>query len=128
MSFPSRFLQLGTLEETIMNVVWRDGRVSVRQVVDLINRRRRVAYTTVMPVMYRLCKKNILKRSRDKSGAYVYQAIQNKQDFLREISKKMIQNLVREYGEVAIAQFINVVGASNRKELAEWKRKLQKLK
>ena len=72
--------------------------------------------------------KNILKRSRDKSGAYVYQAIQNKQDFLREISKKMIQNLVREYGEVAIAQFINVVGASNRKELAEWKRKLQKLK
>ena len=128
MSFPSRFLQLGTLEETIMNVVWRDGRVSVRQVVDLINRRRRVAYTTVMTVMYRLCKKNILKRSRDKSGAYVYQAIQNKQDFLREISKKMIQNLVREYGEVAIAQFINVVGASNRKELAEWKRKLQKLK
>lgn len=128
MSFPSRFPQLGTLEEAIMNVIWRDGRVSVRQVVDLINRRRHVAYTTVMTVMYRLSKKGILQRSRDKSGAYVYQATKSKQDFLREVSKKMIEKLVREYGEVAIAQFINVVGASNRKELAEWKRKLRKLK
>lgn len=128
MSFPSRFPQLGSLEEAVMNIIWHDGRVSVRQVVDRINRRRRVAYTTVMTVMYRLCKKEILKRFRDGSGAYMYQAVQDKKDFLREVSRKMIEKLLQQYGEVAIAQFINVVGTSNRKELAQWKRKLQKLK
>jgi predicted transcriptional regulator len=81
-----------------------------------------------MTVMVRLHNKGILKRKLDETGAYIYTPVQDKRTFLERASKKAIKDLIREYGEVAVAQFIDAVESSNLKNLEEWRRKLKKIK
>ena len=49
---------LGTLERQILDVVWRQGRSSVRDVLTALD--HSIAYTTAMTVMDRLFKKGVL--------------------------------------------------------------------
>lgn len=111
-----------------MEIVWKFKSASVREVLDNLKKRRKVAYTTVMTVMARLADKGILNRKLDKSGAYVYVPSQDKETFLAASSRKLIKNLIDEFGEVAVAQFIDAVSDSNQKDLAQWQKKLKKIR
>ena len=62
---------LTPLELAIMKSLWRRGEATVRQVQDDLVRERQLAYTTVMTVMDRLFKKDLVER-RKKSRAHVY--------------------------------------------------------
>lgn len=96
----------GALEQAIMDVVWsRDG-VTVREVVDGL-KHRPVAYTTVMTVMNRLTKQHILRRQPNGNGAFRYQARLTRQAFATQASRAAINELVHQYGAVAMAQFID---------------------
>jgi len=119
---------LGELEAEIMEVIWKLKSASVRQVWTKLKRCRPLAYTTVMTVMGRLVLKGILKRQLNDSGAYIYVSAQKKEKFLADSSRKLIKNLIQEFGEVAVAQFIGVVEDSNLKDLAKWQKKLKKIK
>ncbi|MER5806903.1 BlaI/MecI/CopY family transcriptional regulator [Streptomyces sp. NPDC002033] len=76
-----RVRRLGELEAEIMDRVWLWERpVSVREIVDDINRRRTVAYTTVMTVADILYRKGWL--SREKSGrAWMYEAVRSREEY-----------------------------------------------
>ncbi|MER6215101.1 MULTISPECIES: BlaI/MecI/CopY family transcriptional regulator [unclassified Streptomyces] len=76
-----RVRRLGELEAEIMDRVWQWERpASVREIVDDINRRRPVAYTTVMTVADILYRKGWL--SREKSGrAWMYQAVRSREEY-----------------------------------------------
>lgn len=119
---------LGDLEAEIMEIVWKLETVSVRQVFSRLKKKRKIAYTTVMTVMARLAQKGILSRKLDESGAYIYAPIQDKSAFFAAASKKVINSLINEFGEVAVAQFIDVVESSNLKDLEKWQKKLKKIK
>ena len=55
---------LGDLEQHVMAVLWRAQRpLSVRETHELLHYNREVAYTTVMTVLDRLAKKNVVARS-----------------------------------------------------------------
>ena len=62
---------LTQLELAIMKSLWRRGEATVREVQDDLVPERRLAYTTVMTVMDRLFKKDVVER-RKKSRAHVY--------------------------------------------------------
>ena len=126
MSKHKRSIQpLGELESDIMSVMWKLRQASVRQVLDKLTKGKRIiAYTTIMTVMARLCKKKILKRQLDKSGTYLYVPSQNKECFLKEASRKIVKNFVKEFGELGVAQFIDVIENSDQKQISEWKKKL----
>ena len=119
---------LGELEAEIMEIVWKLKSASVREVLDNLKKRRKVAYTTIMTVMARLAGKGILKRKLDESAAYIYTPAQDKGVFLANSSRKLIKNLIDEFGEVAVAQFIDAVGDSDQKDLAAWQKKLKKIR
>ena len=119
---------LGELETEVMEIVWQLNDVSVRQVLNRLRKKREVAYTTVMTVMTRLTDKGILRRKFDENGAYIYTPTQDKQSFFASASKKAINNLISEFGEVAVAQFIDVVEKSNIKDLEKWQKKLKGIK
>ncbi|MET9606646.1 BlaI/MecI/CopY family transcriptional regulator [Streptomyces sp. NPDC006512] len=76
-----RVRRLGELEAEIMDRVWQWERpASVREIVDDINRGRKVAYTTVMTVADILYRKGWL--SREKSGrAWIYQAVRSREEY-----------------------------------------------
>jgi predicted transcriptional regulator len=57
---------LGPLETDVMEMVWRLGDATVRDVHDQLADRRDLAYTTIMTTMARLAAKGLL--TRDTSG------------------------------------------------------------
>ena len=77
-------------ELEIMEVVWRGGAVTVRDVYEEILTHRKVAYTTVMTVMKTLEKKGHLKVSQGER-AYTYSATRPK--------NQVIKGMVREFVE-----------------------------
>lgn len=62
-------MPLGPLEHEVMEVLWRRGRCSVRDVVDALT--QPLAYTTVMTTLDRLFKKGLLQREKFER-AFVY--------------------------------------------------------
>lgn len=53
-----RVQQLGSLEISVMDRIWaHEAPVLVRDIVDELQSERAIAYTTVMTVMERLCRK-----------------------------------------------------------------------
>jgi predicted transcriptional regulator len=91
------------LESEVMEAVWRsDGPVSVRQVLDMLNRLRSepLAYTTVMTVMNRLVAKNVLSRLGERRS-YVYEAT------AADEAGIAVQNVIRTYGDAAVAHFVD---------------------
>jgi predicted transcriptional regulator len=86
-----------------METVWQaDAPVSVRQVLDTLNRRRpeRLAYTTVMTVMNRLVAKNVLSREGERRS-YVYVAS------AADAAGIAVQNVIRTYGDAAVTHFVD---------------------
>lgn len=111
-----------------METIWDAGdSASVRAVFDCLKTKKKICYTTVMTIMTRLCEKNMLRRAMGEDGAYIYSAAQSKKDFLRSVFKRTVGALVGQFGELAVAQFIDAVESSNLKNLKEWREKLKKI-
>ncbi len=64
---------LGETEMEVLNIVWKMGNATVKQVWDEILESRDLAYTTVMTTMKNLANKEYLKYTKD-GNAYVYSA------------------------------------------------------
>lgn len=113
---------LGELESEIMEIVWHSkGPVSVRTVTQSLQKKRQIAYTTVMTIMGRLTEKGILKRS-ESGKAYTYQPVYSKEKFLARVSRQIIKNFISSFGDAAIAHFaeeINKLEPVKRKNLTK---------
>ncbi len=118
---------LSDSEREIMEIVWCKSQTCVRDVLKELKKKKKIAYTTVMTVMSRLHEKGVLTRKMNKSGAFVYIPVSDKKTFIEKKSEKIIKSILREYGEVAVAQFLDVIESSKEPRSAEWKNKLKKL-
>lgn len=106
-----------------MEVIWERQHVTVREVVDAL-RQRRIAYTTVMTVMTRLTAQHILQRQPGDHGAFRYHARLCRDDFYTHASRAAIDDLVKRYGAVAMAQFMNRLDKVPHQQLAKLRRRL----
>lgn len=62
----AKLTRLGDLERAVMDHLWsRTEPQTVRQVHEALSARRDLAYTTVMTVLQRLAKKNLVLQIRD---------------------------------------------------------------
>ena len=97
---------LGGLELAVMEVVWERGQVSVRDVLDSLNQEAHsLAYTTVMTIMSRLKEKGWLVAEK-KGKAFYYQATRSRQEAEAEAVGGVMRALLRDFGELAVAQFV----------------------
>lgn len=78
----------GELE--VLKILWDRGPATVREVMDVLNQRRRRAYTSVMSLLNVMTDKGLLAR-RPKGRAFVYQAKVAREQTLGG----MVQDLVR---------------------------------
>jgi len=91
---------LGHLEADVMEVIWRRGDVSVREVHEELCLKREIAYTTVMTIMSRLADKKILKK--EKTGiAYQYTPVYSKEEFTGIFVGEVMDGLLEEYADFA---------------------------
>ncbi len=115
---------LGSLELEVMEFMWQAGKATVRQVTEAINRKRSIAYTTVMTVMGHLVDKGLLARIKE-GKRYHYRVAQSRDEFLHEISKRMVRTLVDDFGDLAIAQFLGEIGNVDTGRLEELRSRVQ---
>lgn len=66
---------LGSLEIEVIKIIWKKNRVTVREIVDIFNKEKPVAYTTIMTVMNHLHAKFFLDRIKIGKTYYYHPAI-----------------------------------------------------
>jgi len=109
--------QLGQLEAAIMQIIWPQDEVTVRSVWQALQPTRPLAYTTVMTVMGRLAQKGILAAHKQ-GKTYHYKAAASPQQFVEQQAQRAVQNIIDNFGEVAIAQFLRALDSVDAERLA----------
>lgn len=100
--------QLGELEQVIMQTLWADADQpqSVREIHTRVTAERDLAYTTVMTVLDRLAKKDLVIRELD-GRAWLYKARQTQAGYLAD----NILDLLRTMGPEGQRQVMSEVAA-----------------
>jgi predicted transcriptional regulator len=112
----------GELEARVMESVWELEAPTVQQVCQHLGPDHN--YKTVMTVLNRLVDKGALTRQR-RSRAYIYQARLSREAFLCRVSKAVMGGLVRDFGTLAVAQFVETLDEIDPEQLAELERLVQ---
>lgn len=115
---------LGSLELQVMEFMWQAEEATVQQVVRTIKRKRPIAYTTVMTVMGHLVDKGLLSRTME-GKRYRYLVTRSRDEFLLDSSKNLIQSLVDDFGDLAIAQFLGEIDNVEGSRLEELRSRAQ---
>lgn len=94
---------LGELQAEVMEIFWRSGDATVREVVTELNKRHELAYTTVLTLVSRLWSRGLLAREPEGRG-FRYRAAKSKDEFLGQLSDELIDRLIADFGEIAVAR------------------------
>ncbi len=97
---------LGSLESSIMRVLWEEGDAPVSTVMASLNdgRERPLAYTTVMTVLVRLHDKALVTRRLVGRG-YTYAAAMTEAELIDAASARAVDDLVGRFGAPALVHF-----------------------
>ncbi len=108
---------LGQLEARIMEVLWASpAEQSVQDVCKALEPASN--YKTIMTVLGRLVDKGLLRR-RMEGKAYLYRPNVKRDDFLRSVADGVIEGLLHEYGDVAVAGFIDALETVSPESIAK---------
>jgi BlaI family penicillinase repressor len=72
--------KLTPLELHIMDAIWNQGRLSIREVQETFPEAHRPAYTTIQTTVYRLEEKGALRRVRKIGNAHIFEAGVSRQE------------------------------------------------
>lgn len=122
---------LGPLEADIVEAVWssRKRQVTVREIYEILSRRMKIAYTTVMTTMNRLYEKGLLNRRIEKGRGglyYVYWPNLEKQDFEKAAVREIVSSLLKNFKGVVTSCLIEEV-ATNEEELKTLREQIERL-
>jgi predicted transcriptional regulator len=116
--------RLGELERAVMDHLWSSrGPQTVRQVHEALSAQRELAYTTIMTVLQRLAKKNLVVQHRD-DRAHRYAPTHGRDALVAGLMVDALDQAADSGGrEAALVHFVERVGADEaaalRRALAE---------
>lgn len=109
---------LGDLEADVMKIVWKDSRVSVRDVYEILRLEKKLAYTTIMTIMTRLADKGLLNKEAQ-GNAYIYTPTISEADFGKMVVSEVLDGLLEEFAEPAISHLVDKLGSENEERLGK---------
>ena len=120
-----KMTRLGDLERAVMDHLWSmTDPQTVRQVHEALSRRRDLAYTTVMTVLQRLAKKNLVSQIRD-DRAHRYAPVHGRDELVAGLMVDALSQAEDSGGrQAALVHFVERVGAD---EAAALRRALTEL-
>ena len=80
---------LGELETAVMELLWREARLTVNQVEERLQQRRQIAHTTVLTTLDRMHRKGYLTREK-KGKAFVYAPRYTREEFVRGLAQEVL--------------------------------------
>ncbi|RJQ06878.1 MAG: BlaI/MecI/CopY family transcriptional regulator [Bacillota bacterium] len=116
---------LGELEAEVMELVWRKGRATVRDVHEDLHRKRSLAYTTVMTTMSRLHDKGLLVREPE-SNYYVYAPALGRDEFMAKVAGQVLDGLLQDFAGPVLSHLVERVADIDRDTLDELERTIRR--
>jgi BlaI family transcriptional regulator, penicillinase repressor len=115
MAKPTR---LGDLERAVMDHLWSTSQPqTVRQVHEALSERRELAYTTVMTVLQRLAKKNLVSQIRD-DRAHRYAPVHGRDELVAGLMVDALDQASDSGSrQAALVYFVERVGADEAEAL-----------
>lgn len=115
---------LGDLERSVIETLWDagDAWLTVREVHETLARNRDIAYTTVMTVLDRMTRKELLERERD-GRAWRYRATQTRGAMTAEVMRQALGEFTEKTSQrdrtAALVAFVGEASAADRRALRE---------
>jgi predicted transcriptional regulator len=109
--------KLSKLELTIMDALWTKGPCSIREIHETFPSRKRLTYSTVQTMVYRLEAKQAVRRVKKISNAFIFEASVSRE----AAERKLIDDLLGLFGGRArpiIAHLIDS-GSFTREDIRE---------
>lgn len=78
-------IKLSRFELEIMEILWKLGEASVREVAEAIHERKRPAYTTVQTILARLEEKKAVRRTRKIGNALLFEPLIAREPIYRRL-------------------------------------------
>ncbi len=103
---------LGELESRVMDVVWAEPDLTVREVSERLEPDRKRAYTTVMTTLDRLHRKGLLERVKD-GLAWRYRATMDAVAWEQSVADQLAIDILRAHGELGLAAFVDAAGTDD---------------
>lgn len=107
-------------ELDILAIVWDLGRATVRDVYEVVNRRKPTAYTTVLKLMQIMHEKGLLDRN-PKAKAHIYTAARPQEQTQRGLVSDLLEKAFRG-SALKLVQQVLETSPSSASELAEMRR------
>lgn len=115
---------LGDLQAAVMEIFWRRESATVREVAEELNKKRALAYTTVLTLVSRLWSRGLLSREPEGRG-FRYRAVKSRDEFLAELSDELIDRLFADFGAIGVARVgerLNELNDKQRQRLTRGKK------
>lgn len=110
-------------ELEILQILWKNGTATVRDVHEELAQSKEVGYTTTLKLMQIMHEKGLVKRD-ESMRTHVYQAAVNKEKTQKHLLTKMIDSL---FGGSSTQLVLQALGSSDQKVSAEELEEIQKL-
>lgn len=102
------FNVLSPLEGDVLNVLWPDRQMRVRDIYKLLKKDRKVALTSVAVILDRLFEKGVVDRKIETARGglrYVYFPKKDKKQFEKSVVEEAVNKLIAKFGDVAVSYF-----------------------
>lgn len=99
---------LSPLESDILQILWKNDNVKVRDVHGVLMEKREVALTSVAVILDRLHKKRLVKRTAKPGRGghhYIYTPSRSKSDFEHSIMEGVVDKMIANFGDSAVNYF-----------------------
>lgn len=110
-------------ELEILQILWKNGTATVRDVHEELAQQKEVGYTTTLKLMQIMHEKGLVKRD-ESMRTHVYQAAVNKEKTQKHLLSKMIDSL---FGGSSTQLVLQALGSGERNVSAEELEEIQKL-
>ncbi|MFJ7825625.1 BlaI/MecI/CopY family transcriptional regulator [Psychrobacillus sp. NPDC096623] len=117
----------GPLEAKIMDILWNDVEMTIKDVQQVLDKDKMTNFNTVMTVMNRLVEKGILEK-RAEGRSSLYKPVQSRVEFLSEQSKEMTNELMDEFGNVVVSHMLDALEDVDDDLVAKLEQKIKELK
>ena len=110
-------------ELEILQILWKNGTATVRDVHEELAQSKEVGYTTTLKLMQIMHEKGLVKRD-ESMRTHVYQSAVNKEKTQKHLLTKMIDSL---FGGSSTQLVLQALGSSERNVSAEELEEIQKM-
>ncbi len=101
-------IPLSNLEQQVMSIVWECKECSVRDVLNELQKKRKIAYSTAATILRRLEQKKLVVKNT-KEMTFVYSPKISKEAYSKGLTLSFIKKQVQSFGNIAMASFVETL-------------------